>query len=199
MQAWMPSSASLMSKDPTWAVAALMFYYLLFPAIVRLVGPASRSTLVQILFCTWISTSVVPLAFVGFDIELGSVPHLVTVSTTFPLVHAASFVFGVVLGMLYLKTDRDTIPGSFAGIMATASLSLMLIFFLTTEIFDGRHLLWAYNGMFLPMMGFFFFFVAVGKDALLCPMFRIRAISENLGSLAMTVFLLQRFFIAVSG
>jgi hypothetical protein len=38
--------------------------------------------------------------------------------------------------------------------------------FLTTDMVEGRWLLWAHDGMFLPVIGLFLYSVALGKDPL---------------------------------
>lgn len=195
----MPSSTTdIIIKDPTWFISALFFFFLIFPTVMKMLAAASKATLMNILFTTWLSTALVPLVFVGFDMEIGRHSALFTLSTTFPLVHTSSFIFGVALGLLFIKSDRDSLPQAFSGFMATAQFCGMCLFFLTQPLYEGKYLLWTYNGMFLPVIGMFIYFVAMGRDALLCPMFRIRAISESLGSIALTVFVLQRFFASLA-
>jgi hypothetical protein len=79
LDAWVPSSTGdLMSKDPTWLVAALVFFYALFPAILQLTVAASKATLMNMMVVAWACTAVVPLAFVGFDLEVSwSMQHQV--------------------------------------------------------------------------------------------------------------------------
>jgi peptidoglycan/LPS O-acetylase OafA/YrhL len=123
------------------------------------------------------------------------VPHLFKLCTTFPLVHAASFIFGILLGLYYIKGDREGSSVAMSGFMTTASVALMALLFLTTDMVEGRWLLWAHDGMFLPVIGLFLYSVALGKD----PLGRGRSASDNISSIAMTVYLLQGFFLNVSG
>lgn len=187
-----------MSKDPVWLVAAYIFFLGLFPAIMRLASPANKGTLLNIMGVLWLSTAVVPLAFVGFDLELGSVPHLFTLSRTFPLVHVASFIFGILLGLYYLKGDSEGLQSNATAFVATATLSAMVVVFCTQEMFSDHYLLWAYDGMFLPFIGFLLFVVASGKDVVLCPVLRVRPVAESLGTMALTTYCLQGFFVGVA-
>jgi hypothetical protein len=194
----MPSGPEIVSKDPMWVVAAYMFFLGLFPVVMRMASPANKGTLLNIMVVGWLATAVVPLAFVGFDMEIGSVPHLFTLGRTFPLVHATSFIFGILLGLYYLKGDSEGLQTSASAFVATATLSAMVVVYCTQEMFTGHYLLWAYDGMFLPFTAFLLFVVASGKDVVLCPLLRAKPVAETFGSVALTVFLLQGFFVGVA-
>ena len=198
VDAWMPNSSDLMSRDPTWLVAALIFYLSFFPALLRLVLPAERATLGYLMATAWASTAVMPLTFVGFDLEIGTVPHLFTLGSTFPLVHMASFVFGVALGLYYLKVDREVAASLSQTFLGTAAAAGLLFFFLSTDIFEGRMLLWCYDGMFLGFTGLILLLVALGKDALLGTVLRFKPLTDSLGPIALTVYLFQGFFVGLA-
>ncbi len=194
----MPGPSDLMSRDPTWLVAALLFYLAVFPALMKLALPATRGTLATIMAVAWASTAVVPLTFVGFDLEIGAVPHLFALGSTFPLTHMASFIFGVALGLYYLKVDREVAAGLSQSFLGTAAAAGLLLFFLSTDIFEGRMLLWCYDGMFLGFTGMVLFLAALGKDALLGSLLRLRPLADTLGPVALTAYLFQGFFVGVA-
>ena len=197
-QAWMPGPSDLMSRDPTWLVAALLAYLAIFPALMKLALPASRGTLATIMAVAWGSTALVPLTFVGFDLEIGVAPHLFTLGSTFPLTHVACFIFGVALGLYYLKVDREVAAGLSQSFLGTVAAVGLLFFFLSTDIYEGRMLLWCYDGMFLGFTGMVLFLAALGKDALLGSLLRLRPLADTLGPVALTAYLLQGFFVGVA-
>jgi len=199
LDAWTLGSPDLLSRDPTWLVATLLFYLSFFPALLKLALPASRGTLLGVMATAWASTAVVPLTFLGFDLELGAAPHLFTLGTTFPLMHAASFVFGVTLGLYFLKLDREAVAGVSQSFLGTAAAAGLLFFFLSTDMFEGRMLLWCYDGLFLGFMGVILLLAAIGKDTFLGIALRVKFLSEVLGPAALTVYLLQGFFLGVAG
>lgn len=194
----MPGPNDLMSRDPTWLVAALLAYLAIFPALMKLALPATRGTLATIMAVAWGSTALVPLTFVGFDLEIGAAPHLFTLGSTFPLTHVACFIFGVVLGLYYLKVDREVAAGLSQSFLGTAAAAGLLFFFLSTDIYEGRMLLWCYDGMFLGFTGMVLFLAALGKDALLGSLLRLRPLADTLGPVALTAYLFQGFFVGVA-
>lgn len=198
VDAWMPNSPDLISRDPTWLVAALLFYLTFFPALLRLALPASKGTLMSLMATAWASTALMPLTFVGFDMEIGATPHLFTLGSTFPLMHLASFVFGVALGLYYLKLERDVVAGLSQSFLGTAATAGLLFFFLSTDMFEGRMLLWCYDGLFLGFMGMILLLAALGKDALLGSVLRLRPLTDSLGPVALTVYLFQGFFVGLA-
>ena len=198
VDAWMPNSPDLMSRDPTWLVAALLFYLSFFPALLRLALPATTGTLMSLMATAWASTALMPLTFVGFDMEIGAAPHLFTLGSTFPLVHLASFVFGVALGLYYLKLDREVVAGLSQSFLGTAATAGLLFFFLSTDVFEGRMLLWCYDGLFLGFTGMILLLAALGKDALLGSVLRLKPLTDSLGPVALTVYLFQGFFVGVA-
>jgi hypothetical protein len=198
VDAWMPNSPDLMSRDPTWLIAALLFYLSFFPALLRLALPATRGTLMSLMATAWASTALVPLTFVGFDMEIGAAPQLFTLGSTFPLTHLASFVFGVALGLYYLKLDREVVAGLSQSFLGTAATAGLLFFFLSTDVFEGRMLLWCYDGLFLGFTGVILLLAALGKDALLGSVLRLKPLTESLGPVALTVYLFQGFFVGVA-
>lgn len=194
----MINASDLMSRDPTWLIAAYIFYLSFFPALMRFMLPATRSTLGYIMATSWAATAVVALTFVGFDLEIGNVPHLFTFGATFPFIHMASFIFGMALGLYYLKVDREVAAGLSQAFLGTAATAGLLFFFLSTDIFEGRMLLWCYDGMFLGFTGMILFLAALGKDAILGTFLRLKPLAESLGPIALTVYLFQGFFVGVS-
>ena len=164
----------------------------------RFMLPATRSTLGYIMATSWAATAVVALTFVGFDLEIGNVPHLFTFGATFPFIHMASFIFGMALGLYYLKVDREVAAGLSQAFLGTAATAGLLFFFLSTDIFEGRMLLWCYDGMFLGFTGMILFLAALGKDAILGTFLRLKPLAESLGPISLTVYLFQGFFIGVS-
>lgn len=199
LKAWLPASGDLASKDPSWAVAAYIFFLVLFPAMLRLMLSASKPTLLQIMSCAWAATTFMPLTFKGFDLELGDAPHLFAFGATFPLMHAASFVFGMAMGLYLLKAfDLELSRGAASALLGTVVSVLLLAFFCSADPLDNRMQLWAYNGMLLPVTGLVLYLLAQGRDALLGALLRLKPLADTVGSIALTALVLQGFFVGLA-
>jgi peptidoglycan/LPS O-acetylase OafA/YrhL len=151
VQGWFPRLVASWNI-PGWSLCVEIFFYALFPLVAVLVVRASSRNLVGLLGVAWVASLLAPLLYL-----LRSPDHLtVTSDGSFglwllalkfcPLVRLPEFVFGVALGVLFLRSRDRAASGSWMAALgfglAGACLALLPL------PYPLLH-----NGLLLPLFG----------------------------------------------
>jgi peptidoglycan/LPS O-acetylase OafA/YrhL len=123
LQAWYPP-VSFSWNGPAWSLSAELFFYTLFPVLLRETNRLSRGR-----FCVLASCAVIATAALRIHIS----PAGLNGSTSwqyfalyFPVFHLPSFVFGMALGRMFLF-GRVASPGIHKALFLSGALALMLL------------------------------------------------------------------------
>lgn len=101
--------------------------------------------------------------------------------------------------MLYLNSKPGSISSPIANSAASATLlAILLTFFLQTPP-HGDYFTWAQMGGMLIPFGALIYFVAIDRDLLLNPLFRIYMLADSLGAVGFIAFMMHRILINTAG
>jgi peptidoglycan/LPS O-acetylase OafA/YrhL len=110
------------------------FFYLLFPWLVTRRRPRQARSMLLLLFSLWICGLVLPLLYMHFNPDGDVHPDRYSVGIWMralkfmPIQHLPSFLFGMALGFLNERIPPESRKRLAAGIIAFASLYLVLCF-----------------------------------------------------------------------
>jgi peptidoglycan/LPS O-acetylase OafA/YrhL len=128
VQAWLPRTVGRWNL-PGWSVSAEAFFYLSFPLIITIIGPAagrSRLTACLCIGALWLVTLLPPLLVRCWN------PHDAQFWSTFlrfgPLIRLPEFLIGVVFGRLFVADvqQRKKISGTSWSTLAAVAIVLLL-------------------------------------------------------------------------
>jgi peptidoglycan/LPS O-acetylase OafA/YrhL len=127
LQAWFPASA-LYWNYPAWALSALAFFYLVFPALLLATRTTSRRTIWWFAALAWAATIVPGLAYAVINPDHLSVvtrysrAPWIDVLRYNPLARLPEFVLGVLSARVYLRAGGFTTRGT--AVLCAALLAL---------------------------------------------------------------------------
>jgi len=138
VQAWIPQYA-LTWNTPCWALSCLLFFYLIYPFLLRHVQAWKERTLIAAIVGIWIFSLIVPVAVIMLSVEgfgrkfandITSTGTLVSFIKFHPIMRVPEFLIGVLLGRLYLnrtcKTEMQSATDK-SKILAVVRLAVIII------------------------------------------------------------------------
>ena len=191
LQSWI-TPYPIKLNSPGWSLSAEMFFYFLFPFILKIINhnKISTSRLIIISAIIWLATQIVLSFFLsnGYYTGFPSTSH--DLIFYFPLSHFCSFLWGVVGGVWFIR-NQSKIRDTFSLFMLP--LSLGILWFLLTypnilEYYIGFKL--AFSSSFLsPFFMFFIISISVFKLNII-NIFKARPLIL-LGEASYSVYILQ--------
>jgi peptidoglycan/LPS O-acetylase OafA/YrhL len=133
LQGWHPLLTTFWNT-PAWTMSTEAFFYLLFPWLVTRRRPRQARSMLLLLFSLWICGLVLPLLYMHFNPDGDVHPDRYSVGIWMralkfmPIQHLPSFLFGMALGFLNERIPPESRKRLAAGIIAFASLYLVLCF-----------------------------------------------------------------------
>ena len=152
LQGWHPMLATFWNT-PAWTMSTEVFFYLLFPFIVRWKGPSKLGWLLGLLAALWVAGLVCPTLYVWLHPD--GDPHPDRYSSGLwiralkftPLPHLPSFLFGVTLASLNQRIPYAARRRLLLGVLGVAGLY--------TVLYYGNHFPYVYlhDGLLMPLFG----------------------------------------------
>lgn len=155
-QAWLPWAQTSFDA-PSWSLSALAFFYAIFPFVLQCLRGRSRRSLAWAAGAAW-GAMLVPSVAVWILQGGAEADSLTAVIRTVPVFRAAEFVFGVVLGTLYVQHTEWMRR-------LAAPLLLPAVMVLTVALCAGDDIPYAilHNGLLAPVHGLIIVGVAGGR------------------------------------
>lgn len=144
LQAWVPGYA-LTLNSPGWSLSVEVFFYLLFPWLLRTLKSVRRTAmLVGIMVVVWVINLALHVALMDRpDLQSVTAGHEFT--AYHPLTHVATFVVGVIGGLLF-DAHRQTFQRMALPLMAASVFCLSLLFLWPNPVVRYHH-----NGLLTPL------------------------------------------------
>jgi len=133
LQGWHPLLTTFWNT-PAWTMSTEAFFYLLFPWLVTRRRPRQARSMLLLLFSLWLCGLVLPFLYMHFNpdgdvhTDRYSVGIWMRALKFMPIQHLPSFLFGMALGFLNERIPPESRKRLAAGILAFASLYLVLCF-----------------------------------------------------------------------
>jgi peptidoglycan/LPS O-acetylase OafA/YrhL len=186
LQSWYPWAAYAWNP-PGWSLSVEAVFYAVFPLIRARLGRVRA--LVPALVLTWLVSLLAPLAYMRLqpDGAAVAVDHnkWFDFFWVFPLFRLPDFVFGVLLGVAFLRAGRTLSPRVGAALSLTgAAILLVVIGGLRTIDPILLHL-----GLLLPAFGMVIFGLAIGGGPLAAWLSRPEMVA--LGEASYALYVLQ--------
>lgn len=174
-------------NEPAWFIGAIMFCYILFPALVKLLKPATNSTRTY---------NVLPLCYL-FSAWAAMVQNGDGITVWYNVnrfifaTHAPEFAFGIAMGLNFLQREPATGNENLMVRLFGTSLSLWTLAILMSKIvFDSPYMqVWQANGLLLPLYGGLIWSLAADSD-MISKMFKLPVFVE-LGKVSFSIYILQ--------
>jgi peptidoglycan/LPS O-acetylase OafA/YrhL len=151
-QGWSPSLCTFWNT-PAWTLTTDVFFYALFPFVIRWRRPATRRRALCIMLGWWAASAVLPLLYWWFNPD--GDPHPDRYSDGWwlraikfaPLQHVPSFLFGMALASFSDFLPERSRLRTALGVTAFAALYAIMCF--------GSHMpyVFMHDGMLMPLYG----------------------------------------------
>jgi peptidoglycan/LPS O-acetylase OafA/YrhL len=184
VQSWIPGRSQVLNT-PGWSLSVEMFFYLLFPFLLRALSPMRSRALALTAAGTWVVGQAVFVFLSLFELHGAQLrPRLHDFTCYGPLLHFPTFVVGAAGGLLFIRY-RDRLRTVAVPFML-ASLGLFLAFMLVPNPVVRFH----HDGLFAPL--FILFVVGLGSapDLAVSRLFARRSF-VLLGEASYGVYILQ--------
>jgi peptidoglycan/LPS O-acetylase OafA/YrhL len=183
LQAWIPTWAMVWNA-PGWSLSVEAFFYAVFPFVLPRVRAVWRAGIA--LGATWGAALLFPLAYLALhpgqlanrwdDPVLEAIKFL-------PVVHLPKFVFGVVLGLVFVR--RPQLPRAQGAAMSVgAAVALLLVL----SVSDRIPYVLLHSGVLVPLFGALIFGLATGGGPLAWLLSRPKAVLLGEASYALYIF-----------
>jgi peptidoglycan/LPS O-acetylase OafA/YrhL len=152
LQGWHPLLTNFWNT-PAWTMSTEAFFYLLFPWLITRRRPRQAKTILLILFGVWLCGLVMPALYMHFNPDGDAHPDRYSTGIWMralkfmPLQHLPSFLFGMALGFLNEKIPPESRKRLAAGLIAFASLYLILC------VGDRLPYVMMHDGLLMPLFG----------------------------------------------
>ena len=110
VQSWVLVATPCLNA-PAWSVSCEMFFYLLFPLLLPLVRLLPQASLRLGLLLVWLVALALPLAFIVLHPSGVAAAIAFRLIHTFPAARLPDFLYGMLLGHLYVTGTRLPRPG----------------------------------------------------------------------------------------
>jgi peptidoglycan/LPS O-acetylase OafA/YrhL len=150
LQGWHPLLTNFWNT-PAWTMSTEAFFYLLFPWLITRRRPRQGRTILFILCAVWLSSLVLPALYMHFNPDGDAHPDRYSTGVWMralkfmPLQHLPSFLFGMALGFLNEKIRPESRKRLAAGLIAFASLYLVLC------VGDRLPYVMMHDGLLMPL------------------------------------------------
>lgn len=159
-QAWVPWAA-FSYNYVAWSVSVLAFFYLAFPFAVGMLSTWSSREVMGGAALMWVAGLIVPALLMANGHSRTSSEFWTAVHHAFPLVRLPEFLFGILLGTLFLRHGRE--HRHYGGMLTAAGVALLVVV-LTRDLPAFFPLL--HNGLLAPVHGVLLYGVACGAGSL---------------------------------
>jgi peptidoglycan/LPS O-acetylase OafA/YrhL len=152
LQGWHPLLTNFWNT-PAWTMSTEAFFYLVFPWLITRRRPRQVRTILLILLGVWLSSLVLPALYMHFNPDGDAHPDRYSTGIWMralkfmPLQHLPSFLFGMALGFLNEKIRPESRKRLAAGLIAFASLYLILC------VGDRLPYVMMHDGLLMPLFG----------------------------------------------
>jgi peptidoglycan/LPS O-acetylase OafA/YrhL len=152
LQGWHPLLTNFWNT-PAWTMSTEAFFYLVFPWLITRRRPRQVRTILLILLGVWLSSLVLPALYMHFNPDGDAHPDRYSTGIWMralkfmPLQHLPSFLFGMGLGFLNEKIRPESRKRLAAGLIAFASLYLILC------VGDRLPYVMMHDGLLMPLFG----------------------------------------------
>lgn len=194
VQAWVPRWA-LTWNSPAWSLSAEAFFYLIFPAVLRLSQDSNRRLFFAVLGIWGVVQAAILVAYC-----VHSLPAIAHASASSPpessqlgnflkfnpILRLPEFLFGVVVGQLHLRRVPEHWMQGSAPVLISAGLSISFAAFLSPHL----PFLFFHNGGLAPLFAFLIYSLAVSRGRLIRYLFESRAL-VLLGRSSYITYILQ--------
>jgi peptidoglycan/LPS O-acetylase OafA/YrhL len=151
-QGWSPTLCTFWNT-PAWTLTTDVFFYALFPWVIRLRRPATHRRALAVMLGWWAVSAVLPLLYWWFNPD--GDPHLDRYSDGWwlravkfgPVQHVPSFLFGMALASYSEWLPERSRVRTALGLGAFAALYVIMCY--------GNHMpyLFMHDGMLMPLYG----------------------------------------------
>lgn len=131
LQAWVPRLA-LYWNPPSWSVSVEAFFYAVFPALARRLGPLRGARMTAALVGVWLLGLVPPVLYVALrpdgpgTLDVAFTGIWLSVVKFNPLLRLPEFLLGVLLGLVFVRERAASSPPRSGAVMALAGAALLL-------------------------------------------------------------------------
>ncbi len=152
LQGWHPLLTNFWNT-PAWTMSTEAFFYVLFPWLITRRRPRQAKTILLLLFAVWLCGLVLPALYMHFNPDGDAHPDRYSTGIWMralkfmPLQHLPSFLFGMALGFLNEKIPPESRKRLAAGLIAFASLYLILC------VGDRLPYVMMHDGLLMPLFG----------------------------------------------
>lgn len=183
LQSWVPGYA-LTLNSPGWSLSVEVFFYLCFPWLLRTLKNIRHSSmLVVVMLVVWVTNLTLHVALMNSqNLQSLSAGHEFTAYS--PLTHVATFVVGVIGGLLF-DAHRQVFARIAMPLVAASVLGLSLLFFWPSPILRFHH-----NGLLAPLYLLLLWGLGAAKEAWLSRLMSTRPL-VLLGEASYGVYILQ--------
>lgn len=183
LQAWVPGYA-LTLNSPGWSLSVEVFFYLLFPWLLRNIQRVRRPWLLAVvMLLVWGGNLALHVALMSHP-DFQSLPAGHEFTAYSPVTHVATFTIGVIGGVLF-DAHRKVFQRMAVPLMVISVLGLMLLFVWPNPFVRFHH-----NGLLSPLYLMLLWGLGAAEDSQLKRLLSMRPM-VLLGEASYGVYILQ--------